>query len=212
MATDALMGEGGGVYVGIMAFVRTQLNCLKRRVNSIHQIVWNCEEVSKTIWLPNVCVLFVQWDTLVSVLLPAGGGGPVPLWRVPTGDAAHLSPLFMLYGQNYGPVPQNKKKGSLRARGKWPKNFVGFCFSPLFFPPSPAPDLCFSHKFLARIEKHVWGSRSHDTHFRTWKRRGRNVWSIFIKKTKQKGAKIEKLQTNRFWRTDTFSFFSLHSK
>lgn len=27
------------------------------------------------------------------------------------GDAAHLSPLFMLYAQNYGPVPQNKKGG-----------------------------------------------------------------------------------------------------
>lgn len=97
------------------------------------------------------------------------------------GNAAHLSPLFMLYAQNYGPVPQNKTKQKKKKREKgvyegpaenWPKTlcFSFFLWHPPLFKP-PAPDLCFSHKFLPRMEKHVCGSRSHDTHLGSERRR-----------------------------------------
>lgn len=131
----------------------------KRRVNSIHQIVWNCEEISKTIWPPNVCVLFVRWDTLVSVLLPAGDR-PCSFVARPIRERGSFVPTFHALRSKLRPSPKEQNR-SIKARRNWPKT-LWFCGILVFF--SAAPDLCFSHKFLQRMEKHVCGSRSHDTH------------------------------------------------
>lgn len=65
------------VYVCIMAFVRAELNSLKAGLTQSIKLSKIVRENSKTIWPPNVRVLFVQRDTLVSVWPPAGGRGPL---------------------------------------------------------------------------------------------------------------------------------------
>lgn len=108
----------------------------KRRVKSIHQIVWNCEENSKTIWPPNVWVLFVRWDTLVSALLPAGDrAGSIVTCHI--GEGISFVPSFHALRSKLWPrpaAPQNKKT-PIKAQENWPKTLC-FCGipDPLFSP------------------------------------------------------------------------------
>lgn len=126
----------------------------KRRVNSIHQIVWNCEEISKTIWPPNVCVLFVRWDTLVSVLLPAGDR-PCSFVARPIRERCSFVPTFHALRSKLRPSPAEQKKVYKGAEKTGPKLCV-FCGILAFFPPLSRHQICVSHiNFLPRMEKHV---------------------------------------------------------
>lgn len=98
----------GRVYVGIMAFVRTQLNCLKGGLTQSIKLSEIVRKFQKPYGLQTFAS-FLCGGTHLSQYCCLRGTGPAPLWLVPSGNAAHLSPLFMLYAQNYGPVPQNKK-------------------------------------------------------------------------------------------------------
>lgn len=133
-----------------MAFVRAQLNCLKGGLTQSIKLSEIVRKFQKPYGLQTFAS-FLCGGTHLSQYCCPRGTGPAPLWLVPSGSAAHLSPLFMLYAQNYGPVPQNKKS-PIKVQRNWPKNFV-FLWHPHLF--SPGPDLCFSHKFLPRMEKHV---------------------------------------------------------
>ncbi len=112
----------------------------KRRVNSIHQIVWNCEEISKTIWPPNVCVLFVRWDTLVSVLLPAGER-PCSFVARPIRERCSFVPTFHALRSKLRPSPAEQKR-SIKSREKLAQNFVFLWHPRLFFPRH---QICVSH-------------------------------------------------------------------
>ena len=98
----------GRVYVGIMAFVRAQLNCLKGGLTQSIKLSEFVRKFQKPYGLQTFAS-FLCGGTHLSQYCCLRGTGPAPLWLVPPGNAAHLSPLFMLYAQNYGPVPQNKK-------------------------------------------------------------------------------------------------------
>lgn len=138
------------------------LKLFKRRVNSIHQIVWNCEEISKTIWPPNVCVLFVRRDTLVSVLVPAGER-PCFFVPRPIRERRSFVPTFHALRSKLRLSPAEQKK-LYKGLEKLAQNFV-FLWHPRLF--SPRHQICVSHiNFSPQMEKHVWGSISHDTQFR----------------------------------------------
>lgn len=98
----------GRVYVGFMAFVRAQLNCLKGGLTQSIKLSEIVRKFQKPYGLQTFAS-FLCGGTHLSQYCCRRGTGPAPLWRVPSGNAAHLSPLFMLYAQNYGPVPRNKK-------------------------------------------------------------------------------------------------------
>lgn len=131
-----------------MAFVRAQLNCLKGGLTQsikLSEIVW---KLQKPYGLQTFAS-FLCGGTHLSQYCCLRGVGPAPLWLVPSGNAAHLSPLFMLYAQNYGPVPRNKKS-LYKGPEKLAQNFVFLWLPhPFFSSPPSAPDLCFSHKFFA---------------------------------------------------------------
>lgn len=112
----------------------------KRRVNSIHQIVWNCEEISKTIWLPNVCVLFVRWDTLVSVLLACGGPALLLCGSSHQGTLL-ICPHFSCFAHEITAQSRRTKK-AYKGPGKLAQNFV-FLWHPRPFPP--LHQICVSH-------------------------------------------------------------------
>lgn len=137
-----------------MAFVRTQLNCLKGGLTQSIKLSEIVRKFQKPYGLQTFAS-FLCGGTHLSQYCCLRGTGPAPLWLVPSGNAAHLSPLFMLYAQNYGPVPQNKKR-SIKARRKLAQNFVFFCGILAFFPPLSRHQICVSHiNFLPRMEKHV---------------------------------------------------------
>lgn len=127
-----------------MVFVRTHLNCLKGGLTQSIKLSKIVRKFQKPYGFQTFAS-FLCGGTHLSQYCCLRGSGPAPLCLVPSGNAAHLSPLFMLYAQNYGSVPQNKKS-SIRALEKLAQNFV-FLWHPRLFPP--APDLCFSHKFFA---------------------------------------------------------------
>lgn len=127
-----------------MVFVRTHLNCLKGGLTQSIKLSKIVRKFQKPYGLQTFAS-FLCGGTHLSQYCCLRGSGPAPLCLVPSGNAAHLSPLFMLYAQNYGSVPQNKKS-SIKAWWNWPKTLC-FCGILAFFPP--APDLCFSHKFFA---------------------------------------------------------------
>lgn len=135
-----------------MAFVRTQLNCLKGGLTQSIKLSEFVRKFQKPYGLQTFAS-FLCGGTHLSQYCCLRGTGPAPLWLVPSGNAAHLSPLFMLYAQNYGPSPAEQKK-VYKGPEKLAQNFVFLWHPRLFIPPS-APDLCFSHKFLPRMEKHV---------------------------------------------------------
>lgn len=149
----------GTVYVGIMGFVRTHLNCLKGGLTQSIKLSKIVRKFQKPYGLQTFAS-FLCGGTHLSQYCCLRGSGPALLCLVPSGNAAHLSPLFMLYAQNYGPVPQNKKS-SIKAWRNWPKTLC-FCGILAFFPRH---QICVSHiNFSPQMEEHVWGSISHDTH------------------------------------------------
>lgn len=123
-----------------MAFVRTQLNCLKGGLTQSIKLSEIVRKFQKPYGLQTFAS-FLCGGTHLSQYCCLRGTGPAPLWRVPSGNAAHLSPLFMLYAQNYGPSPAEQKR-SIKARRNWPKTLC-FCGILAFFPPRH--QICVSH-------------------------------------------------------------------
>lgn len=125
----------------------------KRRVNSIHQIVWICEEISKNHMASKRLRPFCAvGHTCFSIA--ACGGPALLLCGAPIRDRCSFVPTFHALRSKLRPMqPAEQKKLYKRPRRNWPKTLC-FCGILVSFPP-PAPDLCFSHKFLPRMEKHV---------------------------------------------------------
>ena len=80
-------------------------------------------------------------------------GGPRGAPLLPRrGPQPHLSPVFMLYAQNYEPRPSEQKR-SIKAQRNWPKT-LRFCGILVFF--SSQDQICVSHINLVP----EWGSTS----------------------------------------------------
>lgn len=122
-----------------MAFVRAHLNCFKGGLTQSIKLSEIVRKFQKPYGLQTFAS-FLCGGTHLSQYCCLRGTGPGPLWLVPSGNAAHLSALFMLYAQNYGPVRQNKKS-RIKARRNWPKT-LWFCAIVAFFVPN---QICVSH-------------------------------------------------------------------
>lgn len=181
----------GRVCVGIMVFVRTHLNCLKEGLTQSIKLSKFVRKFQKPYGLQTFAS-FLCGGTHLSQYCCPRGSGPAPLCLVPSGNAAHLSPLFMLYAQNYGSVPQNKKS-SIKAWRNWPKTLC-FCGILAFFPRH---QICVSHiNFSPQMEKHVWGSISHDTHLGGKRRCEIPLNKMFGASTGEKDTKDRIVQYN----------------
>lgn len=140
IAADALMK--GGVYVGIMAFVHSQLNCLKGGLTQSIKLSQIVRKFQKPYGFQTFASFLCGGTHLSQYCCLRGTGALLLCGSSHQGTAAHLSPLFMLCAQNYGPaVPRNKKPCSIkRGSEKLAQNFF-FSFLFSFF----LHQICVSH-------------------------------------------------------------------
>ena len=177
-----------GLSVCVRAFVHRPVKQFKSRVNAIHQIVSNCEENSKTIWLPNAGVLSVRWDTLVPVWRAAGG----PIVAPPGAPASFVPSFHALRSELWAEALGTKKV--YKGAEELAQNVVVLWHPRPFF--LPGPDLCFSHKFGPRMEEHVGGSRSHDTHLGFKRLAGVGTRSVILLETQRHRDRAECVTEN----------------
>lgn len=103
------------------AIVRAQLNCLKGGLTQSIKLSEIVRKFPKPYGFQTF-QSFLCGGTHLSQYCCLRGTGPYPLWAFPSGNAAYLSLLFMLYAQNYGRVTETKrsiKAGKKLAQTLW---------------------------------------------------------------------------------------------